>query len=504
MIKNIQNIIKLPIGTPKKSRTKKNKLFRYFKELKKTGLPLTRNKYFLIQGNQRVRAKVVSYKLRILGSVFRIITSNRRGKVISIAHNGFKWPLRRIRCNRLLCYSRRVAVLRRGLRSHFKTMHKIKNKSRLVKRMLQKGFILQPSVRSFFHLSSSKLLYKKNKKVKKPTRPFHRRKIWRDFDRSPFRNLEKFSFFKLFGYLKTKRHNYRHKGARKFRKRYKHYSRHTINFSKKNLNARRGGSGRAKKKHKNLVLKNKVWCVQIKKSDGRLIYRPLKLSDFLSSRSGWRTRSTSFRKRISKSGRPSLLIRFILRSRNEFDSLIFKKRKIYNYYKKIYKYIEWKFRHYRSLFKKHALSNYKYTTFQNMSNQFSWHVLSSRIIQAKASNLSDSFSNSTRYIILSNSPFLWQLSRSSLINGALPSSFYSQYYKERNVGGQFQSRPYIYNWNKKYRVVYNKNTHLWHQFQKPLSVCTTPALAFKSSPIFSWYNSRFANLMSNRQRHFVK
>lgn len=105
----------------------------------------------------------------------------------------------------------------------------------------------------------------------------------------------------------------------------------------------------------------------------------------------------------------------------------------------------WKFKNYRSLFKKYSLSYYKYASFRNIESQFAWSALSSRIIQAKASNLSDLFRNSTRYAVVSNSLFLWQLVQKTFINEAFPSSFYSCRYAGRDIGMQFQNRPNLYN-----------------------------------------------------------
>lgn len=345
----------------------------------------------------------------------------------------------------------------------------------------------------------------KLKKFKKIRKTFLPKKPYYNFSKNPFQNLEKISFYKLFGYIKPKRRNNRRKGAKKFwvsRKRYG--GKYSIKSYKKYSAVRWGKKAQPKKKPKNLVFKNKMWCVQIKKSDGRLIYRPLKLSDFLSSRSGWRTRTTSVKKRIPKSARASLFIRFMLRSRNEYDAFTLKKRKMYNYYKKIYKYMGWKFGCYRSLFKKYSLSYQKYTSFQNIANQFAWTNLASRVIQAKASNLNDLFRNSARYSIFSNSPLLWQLVQTTFINGAFPSSFYTSYYSEKNIGNHFQKRSTLYNWNKKYRMVYNKSTILSQQFKKPLGAYAAPSLIFKSSAMFSSFNSRFSSLLTNKQRHFIR
>lgn len=357
-----------------------------------------------------------------------------------------------------------------------------------------------------FRHQSVKLSFREFKKIKKKVhinkKTFLQKKFRRAFSKNPFQNLEKFSFYKLFGYIKPKHRKFRRKGLKKFRTSYRRRRKQVLNPYKKHIML--GGRKRSKKKPRNLVFKNKAWCVQIKKSDGRLIYRPLKLSDFLSSRSGWRTKITSFKKRIPKSGRPYLYIRYTLRSRNEYDSLVFKKRKMYGYYKRIYKYMGWKFKNYRSLFKKYSLSYYKYASFRNIESQFAWSALSSRIIQAKASNLSDLFRNSTRYAVVSNSLFLWQLVQKTFINEAFPSSFYSCRYAGRDIGMQFQNRPNLYNWNKKYRIVYNKNTMLNHRFKKPFGTFAVSPIIFKNSAIFSSFSARFGGLLSNRQYHFSR
>lgn len=139
-----------------------------------------------------------------------------------------------------------------------------------------------------FRHQSSKLSFRKFKKIKKKVhinkKTFLQKKFRRAFNKNPFQNLEKFSFYRLFGYIKPKHRKFRRKGLKKFRTGYKRRKKQVLNPYKRHIMA--GGRKQSKKKPRNLVFKNKVWCVQIKKSDGRLIYRPLKLSDFLSSRSG--------------------------------------------------------------------------------------------------------------------------------------------------------------------------------------------------------------------------
>lgn len=475
---------------------------------KRFTVPIVRGGIFK-WGIRRAKLNACTRKLETRCSKQSIFFRHRKAFLVSAYRKAFRQVLlRRVYCRYLLILNRknRSAKFKLSAYSNRILITGKKSKFNISKKFTRKQIRLGSLITGLsFYSISKRLTGKRLKKIKRLRGTFKpTKKYFRNFNKNPFLNLERFSFYKLFGYIKPKRRTFRRKGVKKFRKNYRGYSKYSISSNKNRFSYRQTDKSRTKKKPKNLVFKNKTWCVQIKKSDGRLIYRPLKLSDFLSSRSGWRTRTTSFKKKLPKSGRPAILMRFLLRSRNEYDAFVFRKRKIYNYYKRIYKYMGWKFKCYRSLFKKYSLSYHKYASFQNISNQFAWVNLSSRIIQSKASNLSDLFRNSAKYSVFSNSGFLWQLLQTTFINGALPSSFYIQHRTGWNVGGRFQNRPHFYNWNKKYRVVYNKNTMLNQQFKKPLGVYTTPFMVFKSSPIFSGYSPRFSNLLSNKQRHFVR
>jgi len=323
----------------------------------------------------------------------------------------------------------------------------------------------------------------------------------RQVRKNPFQNLEKFSFFRLIGYIRKRRYFKKRGGGYKFKKKQQRkssFKRYTVSSASSKLYPPQ----KHRKKLKNLVFKNKVWCLKIKKSDGRLIYRPLKLSDFLSSKSGWRTRTSSFKKSISKSGKSIMLIRGTVRARNEHDIFLFRKRKIYNYYKRIYKFIKWRFSHYRSIFKKYSLSRYKYISFSYMPFQFAWESLSNRVVQLKAANLKDGFKNIVRYLLFANSTRVWKINQFMFINGILPVSFYSQIKPDRHIGITLQNRPIFYNWNKKYRKVYGQNTRVWHSFPSPVRV--SPAIYYKNSSLFTRYSPRFSGLITNYQRHFIR
>lgn len=319
----------------------------------------------------------------------------------------------------------------------------------------------------------------------------YRRRYYNKFQqKNPFSLLEKFSCFWLIKKLKV----------RVFKK-----TRRRTNFKKRKIGNYRNFAVSANRRSNNkrrrsgvLVIKSGKWCLKIKKRDGRVIFRPLKLSDFLSANSGWRTRTTSSKFRIQKSNKPSKALRGLLRTRSEYDTYLLRKRKLYSYYLRIFKFMRWKFAHYRSIFKKYSISLYKYKGFTSLPEQFSWYYFSSNLAQAKASNIQAKFKDVIKYGLISNSRRIWKLNQFVFVNNTVPTSFYMKYI---NWQSNFQNRPMVYNWSKKYRIMFT-NTSMSRII--PSVVYYSPGVYYKNTFILSRYNLRFNNLLSNYQHYFIR
>lgn len=334
---------------------------------------------------------------------------------------------------------------------------------------------------------------------------FRRRKIYkrRRFNVNPFKRLEQFSLFfilkRLRRLVKVRGKRQKVKLLKKLKQRRRRYyqRRYLIPYRRKRKRSKRKNLKlRYRKRLKNLVYKDKKWCVKIKKSDGRVIYRPLKLSDFLSRHSGWRTRTFSSRNKLRKSDKPKLAFRGLLRSRSEYDVFVLKKRKLYNYYRRIYKYIAWKFLCYRSVFKKYSISFLKYKSFTKIQCHFSWNVLSTNY-QINSSNLKYRFRYSIRYMLAGNSKRLWKINQFLFVNACFPTT----YHHSINDFDEYSNRVFLYNWNKAYRLFFiraiRQNTFL-------TVVPKIAAFKYKNMIAFSYNSLRFLSLLSNSQRHFMR
>ena len=340
-----------------------------------------------------------------------------------------------------------------------------------------------------------KAKWKKNKKLIRRLRNFasqFKKSLGkrRFVKKNPFRFIEKFSYFWLIGQTDL----FRNSRLRRRRKK-----KRPVNWDFYDFPIERPRKYRRPKRPKGiLVKKGKKWFVKIKKGS-RIIFRPLKLSDFLPKNSIWRTRRSISKVRLRKTEKPKLLLRGILRARSEYDLFLLRRRKLYKYYLRFFKFIRWKFFHYRSLYKKYAISVTKYKSFVKISNQFSWYYFSHQLGQVKAVNLKDKFKNFVTHFLIANSRRFWKFVPFSFVNSMLPTSFYTQavetVYKP-------QLRSAIYHWKKRYYLIFNKYHNSIGYF--PKVAYEVPSIYYKSTLILSGYRLRFGGMLSNSQYHFMR